>query len=138
MKITVLFIKIDEKKQSIIGEEKIFAIEEALQNLNKNILLEITSDGFFVYREDLKNKENVVFLDFIEEGKFFKKILIENTIASEEDYKQFFALKQLNIVQEEQKIPNNDDIDRMIAKVDRNDPKLLEVLSKIEKIKKSR
>lgn len=61
--------------------------------------------------------------------------MIENNLANEENYKQFFSLVEQDASSKNPQ-KSGDELDSLIAKVDKNDPKLLDVLSQISRIKK--
>lgn len=134
--ITTLFIKIPEEMQETIAEEKMLEMEEDLQKISPKTLVEILQKGIFLFREELSGTEKVTFADYMEEGKYMKNFLLQNALATEENYKTFFVLQEREIANDDKKSPNMDDLDAMIAIVDKNDPKLLEVLAKLEKLKK--
>ena len=122
--------------QETIAEEKMLEMEEDLQKISPKTLVEILQKGIFLFREELSGTEKVTFADYMEEGKYMKNFLLQNALATEENYKTFFVLQEREIANDDKKSPNMDDLDAMIAIVDKNDPKLLEVLAKLEKLKK--
>lgn len=99
---------------------------------------EIQATKILVWNENFLNNENISFADYLEAGKILKNFGIQNELFTEEDYKNFFKIEKLE--REEflprEQVPSVDALDAMIAKVDKNDPKLLEVLAKIETIRK--
>lgn len=99
---------------------------------------EIQATKILVWNENFLNNENISFADYLEAGKILKNFGIQNGLFAEEDYKNFFKIEKLE--REEPlprgQVPSVDALDAMIAKVEKNDPKLLEVLAKIETIRK--
>lgn len=99
---------------------------------------EMQETKILVWNENFLNNENISFGDYLAIGKKLKTFGLENQIFNDENYKNFFKMEKLE--PEEHlptgQMPSVDFLDAMIAKVEKNDPKLLEVLAKIEKIRK--
>lgn len=114
-------------------EEKILNLEEQILALNWGFEYQIEENFIIIFNQNYKNNEKTNFTDYIEVGKILKNFLIENNLANNENYKNFFKIEK-KIIEEKTEI-SIEKLDSMIAKVDKNDPKLLEVLGKLEKIK---
>lgn len=114
-------------------EEKILNLEEQILALNWGFEYQIEENFIIIFNQNYKNNEKINFTDYIEVGKILKNFLIENNLANNENYKNFFKIEK-KIIEEKTEI-SIEKLDSMIAKVDKNDPKLLEVLGKLEKIK---
>ena len=99
---------------------------------------EIQETKILVWNENFLNNENISFADYLEAGKILKNFGIQNGLFAEESYKNFFKMEKLEPEEHltTEQMPSVDFLDAMIAKVEKNDPKLLEVLAKIEKIRK--
>ena len=134
IKILICNFSLDKNKlKSEEFEEKLLILENEINNLKENFSLEINDNQIIIFNEKFLNNEKISFWDFIEVGKILKNFLIENNLANLENYKTFFKIETKNL--EEKKEISIDKLDSLIAKVDKNDPKLLEVLAKIDKIK---
>lgn len=129
--ITVLFVKLPKHIQDSLDDTILFHMEESLQESFPHTVYDMTDEGIFVFRETLHQKNPVTFADYMQEGIFFKNFLLQNHIATEENYKEFFALRTQNSP-ETKKAPSPSDLDAFIAPVDRNDPKLQAVLKRLE------
>lgn len=114
-------------------EEKILNLEEQISALNWGFEYQIEENFIIIFNQNYKNNEKINFTDYIEVGKILKNFLIENNLANNENYKNFFKIEK-KIIEEKTEI-SIEKLDSMIFKVDKNDPKLLEVLGKLEKIK---
>lgn len=114
-------------------EEKILNLEEQILALNWGFEYQIEENFIIIFNQNYKNNEKINFTDYIEVGKILKNFLIENNLANNENYKNFFKIEK-KIIEEKTEI-SIEKLDSMIFKVDKNDPKLLEVLGKLEKIK---
>ena len=99
---------------------------------------EIQETKILVWNEKFLNNENISFGDYLEIGKKLKTFGLENQIFNDENYKNFFRMEKLEPEEHlpTEQIPSTETLDAMIAKVEKNDPKLLEVLAKIEKSRK--
>lgn len=113
--------------------DAILELEESLLALWKKIEYSFEENSFILYNLDFQDKEDISFREYMDEWKVLKNFLLKNNLATEENYKSFF--KMIKIEQKTEEIPTADKLDALIAKVDKNDPKLLDVLNKIEKIK---
>lgn len=113
--------------------DAILDLEESLLALWKKIEYSFEENSFILYNLDFQNKEDISFREYMDEWKVLKNFLLKNNLATEENYKSFF--KMIKMEQKTEEIPTTDKLDALIAKVDKNDPKLLDVLNKIEKIK---
>jgi hypothetical protein len=99
---------------------------------------EIQETKILVWNEKSLNNENISFGDYLEIGKKLKTFGLEKQIFNDENYKNFFKIEKLELEEHllTEQMPSTETLDAMIAKVEKNDPKLLEVLAKIEKIRK--
>lgn len=99
---------------------------------------ETRENKILVWNENFINRENISFVDYQEIGKKLKNFGLENQIFNDENYKNFFKMEKLEPEEHlpTEQMPSTETLDAMIAKVDKNDPKLLEVLAKIETIRK--
>lgn len=133
--INILLCNFGENKIDKIPnyEEKILNLEEQISALNWGFEYQIEENFIIIFNQNYKNNEKINFTDYIEVGKILKNFLIENNLANNENYKNFFKIEK-KIIEEKTEI-SIEKLDSMIAKVDKNDPKLLEVLGKLEKIK---
>lgn len=133
--INILLCNFGENKIDQIPnyEEKILNLEEQISALNWGFEYQIEENFIIIFNQNYKNNEKINFTDYIEVGKILKNFLIENNLANNENYKNFFKIEK-KIIEEKTEI-SIEKLDSMIAKVDKNDPKLLEVLGKLEKIK---
>lgn len=97
---------------------------------------EIQETKILIWNQKFLNNENISFGDYLEIGKRLKTFGLENQIFNDENYKNFFKMEKLELAEplSRGQMPSTETLDAMIAKVDKNDPKLLEVLAKIEKI----
>lgn len=133
--INILLCNFGENKIDKIPnyEEKILNLEEQILALNWGFEYQIEENFIIIFNQNYKNNEKINFTDYIEVGKILKNFLIENNLANNENYKNFFKIEK-KIIEEKTEI-SIEKLDSMIFKVDKNDPKLLEVLGKLEKIK---
>ncbi|MGP1583495.1 MAG: hypothetical protein ACTTH6_04715 [Candidatus Altimarinota bacterium] len=124
---------------------KDFILSESFSDQLEEIFLEfpdleyeIQEMKMLVWNEKFLNNENISFGDYLEIGKKLKTFGLENQIFNDENYKNFFKIEKLELAEplSRGQMPSVDFLDAMIAKVDKNDPKLLEVLAKIETIRK--
>lgn len=129
--------------------EDIFVkLEETISDSFPDIAYDFSLKQCILYRNEYINNENISFSDYLEEGKMLKNFLIENNLATENNYKKFFSLekRELDIYDseigqtneqesQEERILLPSELDALIAPVDKNDPKLLEVLERIKKLK---
>ena len=99
---------------------------------------EIQETKILIWNQKFLNNENISFGDYLEIGKRLKTFGLENQIFNDENYKNFFKMEKLELAEplSRGQMPSTETLDAMIAKVDKNDPKLLEVLAKIETIRK--
>lgn len=112
-------------------------LEEIFLELS-DLQYEIQETKILVWNENFLNNENISFADYLEAGKILKNFSIHNGLFTEESYKNFFKMEKLEPEEHlpTEQMPSTETLDAMIAKVDKNDPKLLEVLAKIETIRK--
>lgn len=110
-------INFDENMQ-----EKIIFLEEELAK-NENLEFDISEKEILIYNKKFFDDENISFKDYIQEWSLLKNFLLENNLATNDNYKQFFKIKKLNFSKNWESL----DLDKYIAKVDENDEKLLEV-----------
>ena len=124
---------------------KDFILSESFSDQLEEIFLEfpdleyeIQETKILVWNEKFLNNENISFGDYLEIGKKLKTFGLENQIFNDENYKNFFKMEKLELAEplSRGQMPSTETLDAMIAKVDKNDPKLLEVLAKIETIRK--
>lgn len=124
---------------------KDFILSESFSDQLEEIFLEfpdleyeIQETKILVWNEKFLNNENISFGDYLKIGKKLKTFGLENQIFNDENYKNFFKIEKLELAEplSRGQMPSVDFLDAMIAKVDKNDPKLLEVLAKIETIRK--
>ena len=124
---------------------KDFILSESFSDQLEEIFLEfpdleyeIQETKILVWNEKFLNNENISFGDYLEIGKKLKTFGLENQIFNDENYKNFFKMEKLELAEplSRGQMPSTETLDAMIAKVEKNDPKLLEVLAKIEKIRK--
>ena len=123
---------------------KDFILSESFSDQLEEIFLdfpdleyETRENKILVWNENFINRENISFVDYQEIGKKLKNFGLENQIFNDENYKNFFKMEKLKTGEHlpAGQMPSTDALDAMIAKVDKNDPKLLEILE-IEKIRK--
>ena len=124
-------------KDFILSESFSDQLEEIFLELS-DLQYEIQATKILVWNENFLNNENISFADYLEAGKILKNFGIHNSLFTEESYKNFFKIEKLELAEplSRGQMPSTETLDAMIAKVDKNDPKLLEVLAKIEKIRK--
>jgi hypothetical protein len=122
---------------------KDFILSESFSDQLEEIFLEfpdleyeIQETRILVWNEKFLNNENISFGDYLEIGKKLKTFGLKNQIFNDENYKNFFKIEKLELAEplSRGQMPSTETLDAMIAKVEKNDPKLLEVLAKIEKI----
>lgn len=136
MFVTTLSVRL-EGDENILENPDIFAIlEEKFLTLGDDLIYDFSSNEIIVYRQKFIDNEAISFVDYMEEWKILKNFLLENHLATEENYKNFFSLKKENLTAPESAQKSPEELDKLIARVDKNDPKLLDVLSQIQKIKK--
>lgn len=126
----VLFDKIDFSDKL---QEKIILLEENLLK-NENLEFDISEKEIIIYNKNFFDNDKISFLDYMEEGKILKNFLLENNLATENNYKIFFKIKKIEFLEN----PNEIDLNKFIAEVPKNDKKLLAVddfLNKIKKVK---
>jgi hypothetical protein len=123
--------------ESISSNDFSDALEEVFLEL-PDLQYEIQATKILVWNENFINRENISFVDYQEIGKKLKNFGLENQIFNDENYKNFFKMEKLKTGEHlpAGQMPSTEALDAMIAKVDKNDPKLLEVLAKIETIRK--
>lgn len=119
-------INFDENMQ-----EKIIFLEEELAK-NENLEFDISEKEILIYNKKFFDDENISFKDYIQEWSLLKNFLLENNLATNDNYKQFFKIKKLNFSKNWESL----DLDKYIAKVDENDEKLLEVEKFLKNLKK--
>ena len=112
-------------------------LEEVFLEL-PDLQYEIQATKILVWNENFLNNENISFADYLEAGKILKNFGIQNGLLAEENYKNFFKMEKLELAEplSRGQMPSTETLDAMIVKVDKNDSKLLEVLAKIETIRK--
>ena len=124
---------------------KDFILSESFSDQLEEIFLEfpdleyeIQETKILVWNEKFLNNENISFGDYLEIGKKLKTFGLENQIFNDENYKNFFKMEKLELAEplSRGQMPSTETLDAMIAKIDKNDPKLLEVLARIETIRK--
>lgn len=138
------FSQVENDKEGIF-----IKLEELISEFLPELEYDFLEDSIILYRNNYINNDNVSFVNYLEEGKILKNFLIENDIANENNYKQFFSLqkRELDIYHSEieqineqewqqERVLLPSELDALIVKVDKNDPKLLDVLNKIKNIKK--
>lgn len=118
---------LNEEQEAII-----IRLEEEL--ISKDIVIEHTETEIGLYNKKYINKPNISFNDYLNEWKILKDNLIKWDILSNDNYKNAFCLKQIDI-NSTPELPELD-LDKFIAKVPDNDPKILEIQAKIAKLKK--
>lgn len=130
--IFALEVKLPQNQDDI--SEKFLQLEEEFFIFSKNLEYDFSDQKITLYNLDFKDNENISFYDYLEEGRVLKKFLLENNFASEDNYKSFFKLIKI----ENKSTEHNpiEQLDSLIIKVDKNDSKLVEVLQKIEQLKK--
>lgn len=119
-------INFDENMQ-----EKIIFLEEELAK-NENLEFDISEKEILIYNKKFFDDEKISFKDYIQEWSLLKNFLLENNLATNDNYKQFFKIKKLNFSKNWESL----DLDKYIAKVDENDEKLLEVEKFLKNLKK--
>ncbi len=123
--------------ESISSNDFSDVLEEAFLEL-PDLQYEIQATKILVWNENFLNNENISFADYLEAGKILKNFGIQNELFTEEDYKNFFKMEKLE--REEPlprgQVPSADALDAMIATVDKNDPKLLDALAQLDKLRK--
>lgn len=119
-------INFDENMQ-----EKIIFLEEELAK-NENLEFDISEKEILIYNKKFFDDENISFKDYIQEWSLLKNFLLDNKLATNDNYKQFFKIKKLNFSKNWESL----DLDKYIAKVDENDEKLLEVEKFLKNLKK--
>lgn len=124
----VLFDKIDFSDKL---QEKIILLEENLLK-NENLEFDISEKEIIIYNKNFFDNDKISFLDYMEEGKILKNFLLENNLATENNYKIFFKIKKIEFLEN----PNEIDLNKFIAEVPKNDKKLLAVDDFLNKIKK--
>lgn len=99
---------------------------------------ETRENKILVWNENFINRENISFVDYQEIGKKLKNFGLENQIFNDENYKNFFKMEKLKTGEHlpAGQMPSADALDAMIAKVDKNDPKLLDALAQLDKLRK--
>lgn len=126
-------------------EAALLALEESFLVNFPETFFEISPEKITVFREDFAVRENVTFADYMAEGKILKKFLLENNLANEENYKWFFSLESAENLWKNANMNENfpskmytpKELDLFIAKVDKNDPKLVAVMKKLENLQKN-
>lgn len=112
-------------------QEKIIFLEEELAK-NENLEFDISEKEILIYNKKFFDDEKISFKDYIQEWSLLKNFLLENNLATNYNYKQFFKIKKLNFSKNWESL----DLDKYIAKVDKNDEKLLEVEKFLKNLKK--
>lgn len=112
-------------------QEKIIFLEENLAK-NNNLEFDISEKEIIIYNKNFFWDEKINFSNYMEEWKILKNFLLENNLATLENYKNFFKIKRLEIPEN----PGEIDLNKFIAKVPENDKKLLEIDDFLKKIKK--
>lgn len=130
-------------------EDIFIKLEELISEFLPELEYDFLEDSIILYRNNYINNDSISFVNYFEEGKILKNFLIENDIANENNYKQFFSLqkRELDIYHskieqaneqewQQERVLLPSELDALIVKVDKNDPKLVDVLNKIKNIKK--
>lgn len=123
------FINVLQIPLKSVSEELVFKLEEELLNKNLGFIFDINEDNITFHKDDFLNNEKVWFSEYIEPWKFMKEFLIENKIATLENYKEYFKITK------KETTPENN-LDALIAEVPKDDEKLNEALAFLSKIKK--
>lgn len=125
-----LIIKIEK-----LNEEDILILEEYLLEKFPEYNLEYNEDEkiFSLFKNDFLNKEDITYQDFLEIGKFVKNYIVWLKILNKENANSIFSLKKITY---EDKICQNKDLDSLIFKVPKDDPKIKDVLNQLNKVKK--
>ena len=114
-------------------QEKIILLEEELTK-NELLEMEITEKEILLFNKIFFDNEKIWFIDYVAEWKILKQFLLDNSLATEQNYKTFFKIKKVDFLDPTWDI--NKQLDSMIAKVEPNDKKLLEIDAFLKNLKK--
>lgn len=114
-------------------QEKIILLEEELTK-NELLEMEITEKEILLFNKNFFDNEKIWFIDYVAEWKILKQFLLDNSLATEQNYKTFFKIKKVDFLDTTWDI--NKQLDSMIAKVEPNDKKLLEIDAFLKNLKK--
>ena len=114
-------------------QEKIILLEEELTK-NELLEMEITEKEILLFNKNFFDNEKIWFIDYVSEWKILKQFLLDNSLATEQNYKTFFKIKKVDFLDTTWDI--NKQLDSMIAKVEPNDKKLLEIDTFLKNLKK--
>lgn len=114
-------------------QEKIILLEEELTK-NKLLEMEMTEKEILLFNKNFFDNEKIWFIDYVSEWKILKQFLLDNSLATEQNYKTFFKIKKVDFLDTTWDI--NKQLDSMIAKVEPNDKKLLEIDAFLKNLKK--
>lgn len=114
-------------------QEKIILLEEELTK-NELLEIEITEKEILLFNKNFFDNEKIWFIDYVSEWKILKQFLLDNSLATEQNYKTFFKIKKVDFLDTTWDI--NKQLDSMIAKVEPNDKKLLEIDAFLKNLKK--
>lgn len=129
--INCLQVILNENNDEI--QEKIILLEEELTK-NELLEMEITEKEILLFNKNFFDNEKIWFIDYVAEWKILKQFLLDNSLATEQNYKTFFKIKKVDFLDPTWDI--NKQLDSMIAKVEPNDKKLLEIDSFLKNLKK--
>lgn len=114
-------------------QEKIILLEEELTK-NELLEMEMTEKEILLFNKNFFDNEKIWFIDYVSEWKILKQFLLDNSLATEQNYKTFFKIKKVDFLDTTWDI--NKQLDSMIAKVEPNDKKLLEIDAFLRNLKK--
>ncbi len=114
-------------------QEKIILLEEELTK-NELLEMEMTEKEILLFNKNFFDNEKIWFIDYVSEWKILKQFLLDNSLATEQNYKTFFKIKKVDFLDTTWDI--NKQLDSMIAKVEPNDKKLLEIDAFLKNLKK--
>ena len=114
-------------------QEKIILLEEELTK-NELLEMEMTEKEILLFNKNFFDNEKIWFIDYVSEWKILKQFLLDNSLATEQNYKTFFKIKKVDFLDTTWDI--NKQLDSMIAKVEPNDKKLLEIDTFLKNLKK--
>lgn len=135
--ITTLYLDFSSFENFQTIDLDIAFLEEKISQISPNCEMEITENSICIANFQYIDRDDISFRDYQNEWKMVKDFCIESGIFDHENYKQFFTLKRQEIFKNQEKYQTNKDLDAMIAKVDKNDLKLLDIMNQIKNIKKS-
>lgn len=114
-------------------QEKIILLEEELTK-NELLEMEMTEKEILLFNKNFFDNEKIWFIDYVSEWKILKQFLLDNSLATEQNYKTFFKIKKVDFL--DTTLDINKQLDSMIAKVEPNDKKLLEIDAFLKNLKK--